>query len=92
MSNFKTNKFAAICALVVFTFLTLFCFPYGPSLSNNFVSTVKVALPNDASQAESLPVVPVDLFGVESNLIGSPTPKFKGTSYHSILKTFRFTV
>jgi len=54
----KARRPATICALVVFSLLTLsfFHFPYGQVAPKPF--------PNDA-------------FGVESNLIGSPTPRFR---------------
>jgi len=74
--------------------LSFFHYPYGPSQLSNVESTVEVAPsvevapivevapePKNTSQPEPLPVVsvvPVDLFGVESNLVGPPTPKFRG--------------
>ena len=103
MSIFKNRRLATICGLVLFSFVTLsfFRFPSGPSQSKNIESTVEVApepSPNDTSEPESLPVapvvpvVPVDLFGVESNLIGSPTPQFRGPSCHPTFHTFELTV
>ena len=93
MSCFKTRRLATICALVVFSLLTLsfFPFPSGPGQLNNVAPTVEVA-PTNVSEPEPLPVVPVDLFGAEFNLIGSPTPRFRGTGCHPISQTFELTV
>ena len=92
MSSFMTRRIATICALIVFSLLTLsfFRFPSGPSQLYNVASTAEVApnpFSNNAPPHESL----VDLFGAESNLIGLPTQQFRGPSRHLISPTFGLT-
>ena len=95
MSSVKNRRLATISVLVVFSLLTLsfLHFPSEPGQSENVASIVDVEVapelfPNTTSRPESLPVVPVDPFGVESNLIGLPTSQFRGTGYHLTSHTF----